>query len=97
MKHIPSNKLKEKKLNINSKAVNLEDIDLTELTKEKKMQTEKAIAIYSQIMEIFNENNTTIQEAYYILASILDSIYTYSVFEELGMNDHVNGHMNDRK
>lgn len=85
--HIPKNNLKEKKLNITKKnAIFIDEIDMNEISKKSKAQTEEAINIYSEIMKVFENHDTSLREAYLILASIMESIYTYSIMEDFGIN-----------
>lgn len=84
--HIPKNNLKEKKLNLTKKnAIFIDEIDMNEISKKSKVQTEEAINIYLEIMEVFKNHDTSLREAYLILASIMESIYTYSIMEEFGI------------
>lgn len=85
--HIPKNNLKEKKLNLTKKnAIIIDEIDMNEIAKKSKAQTEEAINIYAEIMEVFKNHDTNLREAYLILASIMESIYTYSIMEDFGIN-----------
>lgn len=83
--HIPNSTLKEKKLNLTNKATNLDDINLDEFTKNQKRKKEEAILVYNEIMEVFKKYNMSVQDTYYILASILEGIYAYSLLDELGL------------
>lgn len=86
--HIPNSKLKEKKLNINKqKTVNIDNVDLNELTKEQRRKREQALLVYNDIMDVFKKHNTSVNDTYYILASILESIYAYSILDDLGIKN----------
>lgn len=44
--------------------------------------TNRAVKTASEILDIFRVNNCTLEEAYLILVSLIDSIYFYSTFKD---------------
>lgn len=80
MEHIKNIKLKEKKLNLNreieEEVYSDEEISKDDIKRVMKIQTE--------ILKIFEDNKCSTNEAYVILAAMLESIYTFYTLKQLG-------------
>lgn len=66
-------------IDINKEILNAESIDNNKKLEEDSIT--KSMKTADDILEVLKQNKTTLEESYYILCSLADSIYTYATTE----------------